>query len=548
MLVLSGRPLRASEPVAPMVVLNLTAEERAWVAEHPGVLVAFTESYPPYSQRLPDGRMVGIDLDYLNLIANRTGLTFKPIIVHEWSEAEEALKAGRVDLLTGLVHTAKREAYLIFTASYIQVPEVIVTRTDMPYVLDVAQTSGLRLGKVRGTSSALENLPPVVAVSQRMQEFENINAVFEALSRGTIDATITDTVNAAYTIKLQHLTNLRLGSVIGGAGDTFLGVTRQKPMLAQIINKAIATITLQERQAIDERWIALDLAPSKWLLAFKILAGVALVAIVIFFGILFHNRRLAAELNERHRIQRQLEKAHAKLAAVNGEKSELLRMVAHDLRSPLTGFQLATGLLQEECNQLSPLNQDLLLKMKHSVGQMLRMVEDLVDVQMLEEGRHSYQWNEVDFSFMLREVVDVFAERAAQKSIQMALRTQEPVMKLRTDARALRQVVDNLVSNALKYSPAHTEVCLDLQWDDEACRLLVHDQGPGVKPEEREKVFEKYGLGSARATDGEKSTGLGLWIARRITTDLHGKIWCESGPETVGSIFIVEVPRRPPSS
>ena len=491
--------------------------------------------------------MEGIDLDYLNLIAGRTGLTFKPIIIHEWSEAEEALRAGRVDLLTGLVRTAKREAYLIFTVSYIQVPEVIVTRTDMPYVLDAAQLSGLRVGKVRGTSSALENLVPVAVASQRLEEFDNVNAVFEALSRGTIDATVTDTVNAAYTIKLLHLTNLRLGSVIGGVGDTFFGVNRQKPILARIINKAIATITSKERQAVDERWIALDLAPSKWLLAFKIVAGVALAALVIFFGLLFHNRRLAAELNERLRIQLQLEEAHAKLARVSGEKSELLRMVAHDLRSPLSGLKLATDLLQPESNQLSPPNQDLLLKMSQTIGQMRCMVDDLVDVQMLEEGRHDYQWEEVDFSVILREVVGVFAGRAAQKNIHLVLRTQEPVMRLLTDARALRQVVDNLVSNALKYSPAHTEIRLDLQWAGAACRLLVRDQGPGVKAEEMETVFEKYGRGSARTTDGEKSTGLGLWIVQRITTDLHGKVWYEAGPGMVGSIFIVEVPSRLPS-
>ena len=538
-----GAPLPTDAPLDP----GLTAEEKSWIAAHPEVSVAFSESFPPYSQRLPDGRMVGIDLDYLDLIARRTGLVFRPVIINDWSKAEEALKTGQVDLLTGLVHTPQREAYMDFSVPYILAPDVIVTRTDMPYVLDAGQLLGLKVGRVRGFAGEMWERLAVEAPS-RLYEFESMNAVFEALSRGTIDATVTDTVNAAYTIKSLHLSNLRLGSVIGGPGPTYLGVTRKKPGLVRILDKAITSITTQERREIDERWIALDLAPSKWLLAFKVVASLTLAVLIVFLLVFLHNRRLAAELAQRRRIQLQLEETHAQLARVSEEKSELMRMVAHDLRSPLTGFAMGTDLLRVNAAQLSRSDQDILAKMAESVGLMRRMVDDLVDTQMIEEGRHDYQSVEVDFGALLRQAVAAFSATAAQKKIRMELLMQDPVMTLRTDARALRQVVDNLLSNALKYSPPHTEVLIDLRLTGGVWQLLVRDRGPGVKPEEREKIFEKYSRGTAKPTAGEKSTGLGLWIVRRVVTALHGRVWCEAGPGAVGSVFVVEMPLTPPAA
>jgi signal transduction histidine kinase len=119
-------------------------------------------------------------------------------------------------------------------------------------------------------------------------------------------------------------------------------------------------------------------------------------------------------------------------------------------------------------------------------------------------------------------------------------------VSLTTDFVAMQQVVDNLLSNALKYSPRGSRVEIAVAEKKNCCRIEVRDQGPGVKPEEREKIFEKFGRGSAKPTQGEESIGLGLWIVRRFAMALHGAVWCEPGPGGVGSLFIVEVPLIPP--
>jgi signal transduction histidine kinase len=108
--------------------------------------------------------------------------------------------------------------------------------------------------------------------------------------------------------------------------------------------------------------------------------------------------------------------------------------------------------------------------------------------------------------------------------------------------------VDNLLSNALKYSRPGSRVEVSLAASATHCRFEVRDQGPGVRPEEREQIFEKFGRGSAQPTSGEESIGLGLWIVRRFVLALHGRVWCESGPDNLGSVFVVEVPLRPPAA
>jgi signal transduction histidine kinase len=107
----------------------------------------------------------------------------------------------------------------------------------------------------------------------------------------------------------------------------------------------------------------------------------------------------------------------------------------------------------------------------------------------------------------------------------------------------LRQVVDNLVSNPLKYSPPGSPVAVGLRREGDRVRLHVRDEGPGLTQEDQLRLFQKYVRGSARPTGGEKSTGLGLWIVYRTVTSLQGTVRCESEPGR-GATFIVELPLR----
>jgi signal transduction histidine kinase len=133
-------------------------------------------------------------------------------------------------------------------------------------------------------------------------------------------------------------------------------------------------------------------------------------------------------------------------------------MVAHDLRSPLTGLLLSADLLQVAGGSDEKLRHTTVAQIKTTTLQMMRLTNDLVDVHALKEGRRAYQWVALDACAVLHEAVSAHSEPAAWKRIRLALQTEEPIMTLESDAGAIRQIVDNLLSNALKFSPVNSAV------------------------------------------------------------------------------------------
>jgi signal transduction histidine kinase len=539
--------LAAAEP-AKTGGVEFTAEERAWIAAHPVVRVGQDATYPPYAFSDANGNLVGIDLDYLAHIARRTGLRFQNEVREDWPHVLTAFKAGELDVLMSLGYLRERESYLIYSQPYGFAPDVLVTRDDTAHLFDLNELNGRRVGIVSGYDTLRAELfdaaPSAIPV-----EYPTTEAAMVALARGEVYGTLADVVNAAYLVKTRRLTNLRLGSVIGmsGSSEIRLGVRKDLPVLARIIDKALADMSVAERHEISNRWVAVDVQDDRWWFrAVKIASAVAAGVLFVLLLLFLHNRRLARELAERRRIQAELEQAHERLTQISEQKSELFRTVTHDLRNPLTGLTLGIDLLR-----VGGLGADdtrgNLDQMRATAQQMMRLINDLVDANVLESGRRNFTWVRVDAAAVFREAVEGLTATAARKSIRLNFAVQEPAMAIQSDLTALRQVADNLISNAVKFSPPDSTVEVGVRWTGTGLRVQVRDHGPGISPETRAKVFTQYGQGDAKPTGGEKSTGLGLWIVQRVVAALQGRVWNEDA-EGGGAVFVVELPRQPPAA
>ncbi|WP_172830242.1 transporter substrate-binding domain-containing protein [Opitutus sp. GAS368] len=536
--------LAAAEPVE-TGGLVFTEEERAWIAAHPVVRVGQDATYPPYAFLDAKGNLVGIDLDYLAHIAHRTGLRFQNEVREDWPHVLTAFKAGEVDVLMSLGYLPERENFLIYSRPYSYAPDVVVMRDDTAHLLDLSDLNGRRVGIVRGYDTLRAELADA-APSAIPVEYPTTEAALVGLARGEVYGTLADVVNAAYLVKTRRLTNLRLGSVIGmsGSSEIRLGVRKDLPVLAGIIDKALADISAAERHEISNRWVAVDVQDDRWSSrAVKIASAVAAGVLFVLLLLFLHNRRLARELAERRRIQAELEQAYDRLAEISEQKSELLRTVTHDLRNPLTGLTLGIDLLR--LGRGADDTRRNLDQMRATAQQMMRLINDLVDANVLETGRRNFSWARVDAAAVFREAVESLTAPATRKAIRLTFTAQEPAMSIQSDLTALRQVADNLVSNAVKFSPRDSAVEVEVRWTGTGLRVQVRDHGPGISPEARAKVFTQYGLGDAKPTGGEKSTGLGLWIAQRVVAALHGRVWSEDAAGG-GALFVVELPRHPP--
>lgn len=242
---------------------------------------------------------------------------------------------------------------------------------------------------------------------------------------------------------------------------------------------------------------------------------------------------------ELRRLGRELAARNEELRQLNDQKDQLLGMAAHDLRNPLSAvlgystFLSAAG--------LDPRLARFAENTRASASYMLSLVESLLDVSRIEAGRLDLRLAAADFVDLARRRVELNEILAERKGIALRFQWDGAALPVLVDVVKMEQVIENLLGNALKFSPSDTTVTVRAWREGDQAVLEVCDQGPGIPAEEQSRLFQPFGRTSVRPTGGEKSTGLGLSIARRIVEGHGGRIEVSSECG-VGSTFRVRVP------
>lgn len=235
------------------------------------------------------------------------------------------------------------------------------------------------------------------------------------------------------------------------------------------------------------------------------------------------------------------------LSDANASKNRFLGMAAHDLRNPLASIRGLTEFLRD--GAVGPLTADQkdLVETIHSASQsMLELVNELLDVAVIEAGELKLHLEAEDLAGLISKSVAVTNMEAAKKKTRVNFTPSGDVPKRMLDSAKMRQVIDNLLSNAVKYSPPGSTITVTLAADPvrSTCTFAVQDQGPGIPEGERDRLFKDFSRLSVKPTGGEKSTGLGLAICRKIVEAHRGTIVAEnlSGG---GCEFRVVLPAHP---
>ncbi len=221
------------------------------------------------------------------------------------------------------------------------------------------------------------------------------------------------------------------------------------------------------------------------------------------------------------------------LSKANAAKNRFLGMAAHDLRNPLASIRGLAEFLRE--GAVGPLNADQvdLLNTIHAASQsMLELVNELLDVATIESGELKLRLEAMNLSEVIAKSVAMMNIEAAKKSTTISFDPQGLAPVIMLDGAKMRQVIDNLLSNAVKYSPPGSAVTVNIRSDpaSRTCSFAVQDQGPGIPDSERDKLFKDFSRLSNLPTAGEKSTGLGLAICRKIIEAHRGVITAENLP------------------
>jgi signal transduction histidine kinase len=246
----------------------------------------------------------------------------------------------------------------------------------------------------------------------------------------------------------------------------------------------------------------------------------------------FVTMRLLEAANEKVRT------VAAELKRLNEEKSTFLGIAAHDLRNPLgviLGY--AEMLRDEEFPQREA--SEMATKIVTAAERVRDLVAGLIEVSAAEAGKVSLERRPCDLLGISRKVVESHVEPASRKEI--GIRLEGTPVVVTGDPGAIEQVVENVVSNAVKFSPLRSTVVVSVRLDGGAGLVDVEDEGPGVSEADRARLFEKFARLSARPTGGESSTGLGLSIVKTLTEAMGGQVTLESPPGR-GARFRVRLP------
>ncbi|MCU0424111.1 MAG: ATP-binding protein [Candidatus Kapabacteria bacterium] len=288
-----------------------------------------------------------------------------------------------------------------------------------------------------------------------------------------------------------------------------------------------------------------------------------------------HSLTIAKEETEQRALElaqanEEIQSKNAVLEELSQEKDEFLGIAAHDLKNPLSAIQGMSDMLVNEKLDESDI-KEMAKMMRNSSVKMFELIRNLLDVNALERGGRQFTAQAVNLAPILERIIDFYQPQAVAKSITLHFNRTASEAYIMGDSMAVGQVLDNLVSNAVKYSPqgknvfvrigGHSPLVIgqslgdnvsgtnteashktndqSLMTNDQKIRVEVQDEGPGISPEDMKKLFGKFARLSARPTGGEHSTGLGLSIVKKMVEAMNGRVWCESELGK-GATFIAE--------
>ncbi|MEH0155297.1 hybrid sensor histidine kinase/response regulator [Limibacter armeniacum] len=251
--------------------------------------------------------------------------------------------------------------------------------------------------------------------------------------------------------------------------------------------------------------------------------------------------------NSRKSLKRKqivLQKQNEELMELDSEKNHLIGIVAHDLKSPLNQIEGLVELIKMDDENLNDEQREYIEHITSSIKRQQNMIMQILDLNAIEAKKSNMVLSHMNLGELLTDVADRFALSAEKKQIKITTDIDKDDSFAMVDENYFTQIFQNLISNAIKFSPEGKGVHLTLKEEKGSLQATVKDEGPGLSEEDKSKLFGKFQKLSARPTAGEHSTGLGLSIVKKLAEELGAKVWCES-THGEGASFIVEFKKSP---
>ena len=528
-------PVSASE-----LDLDLTPEESRFIQEHPEITMGVDPLFVPFEFIDEDGSYKGITADYLNLISERTGLVFTVRENLTWPQAYDLALSGEVDMLPAISKTPEREEHFLFSHQYYEFKRVLVTRESDTDITSMDDLEGLTVAVQRNSShhSYLLSQPEI-----NLSLYDSVENALTAVANGTERAFVGNIATTNYLIRSTGLTNLRF-TAFQAEEDQGLhfAVRKDWPQLVSILDKAVGSISQEERIAINNRWIGLD-THVDYSGIIRVVAMIGLLMASILGVSFYWNIKLRSEITVRKQVQEDLEKAKREAEEANEFKSSFLARMSHEIRTPLNAITGMSYLLKK--TGLSPTQKTYTERITQASNNMLSIVNDILDYSKIESGKVELETVSFNLDRVIQDVVSIATYKIEEQGIGFRL-SKDPQLAnwYFGDSKRIEQVLLNLLNNSAKFTNSG-EVSLDIKLvakENDTCHIAftIRDTGIGMSRDQVDNLFMPFVQGDTSINRRFGGSGLGLSIVKNLVDMMDGKIQVYS-TQGEGSTFIVNL-------
>jgi two-component system, NarL family, sensor histidine kinase EvgS len=516
---------------------NFTPEELEWIDAHPVVLFATSPGSQPFNDA-GDGRHQDLSTEYINAIAEITGLTFRAVDVSRWGTPTAAFSQHAIDLLPNVAYglqsdVLQREAS--FSSPYMVGTSLIVTRQSQTVVFNLEKFSG-KLIAVRAGGAyerLLSQRYPSIRLLSTMTQREQLDAV----ATGRADAAIGLNITLMPMIRSIYPNKLYASGAIADIPAVIVMATRKDlPLLASIINKSLNSLTARQVDRMTGEWLySTDFgAPSWHSIAHYYAIEIALGAIVLAgFALLMYRIRAQYRLT----------------ADSEARKSRFIAVMSHEIRTPLNAVVSAVDLLNR--SNLNPLQKQLTDTAVKASASLVSLLDDVLDISKLQAGKMQLECKPTDLGTVVESAALIMRTQADAKRLPLEVHIDAPDgVDAYIDQTRIRQILVNLLSNAIKFTEVG-HVRLDaallpepeLGVDMARIRIRVSDTGIGIPEDRQMRLFEAFEQVDSSTTRRFGGTGLGLTICKDLVTQMGGSLSLESR-SGLGTTITIDLPAR----
>lgn len=506
--------------------IGLTQDEQNWLNNNKTIKVALDPMLNPLVFIDDNGKISGITGDYLNILSKKLGVSFEWLGNKTFAEGMERTIAEEAHMVALLSATEEREKFLIFTEPHAGITQMIFSRDDGDFYGTLDALAGKKAAQVTSyvsTSNIRRDHPEIDII-----EVNSVPEALQLISTGQADAHIGSVPITTFASTVEGITNI---SVVGEAGyrsENAMGIRSNLPLFASAMQKAMKSISAQQRAEISRRWLGIQAKPAvDYKLVWQIIAAAA--AIIAFF--IYSNQRL--------------QESRKRAEAANNAKSNFLANMSHEIRTPLNaimGFSdaMLAGLGGEVNN---PKHKEYLKDIKNSGEHLATVIKDILDLSKIESGKWVLQEQSFLLDHCVEDALKIVAAQAENKNIEIDLDVNQHT-KIFGDDHAFRRVIINLLSNAIKFTKDNGHVrCSVKHIKTGGLRLEIKDNGIGIPADRLEDVLNPFEQSHTDYQLNEEGTGLGLPIVKNLV-ELHGGSFKLDSKVGVGTTASIHLPQN----